>query len=102
MALTSMKREKKKADHDMVMPDERVYPYGLQINLEDEDLEKLGVDSLPKVGSVLRVLAKVEVTSISENESKEGGTRRSVSLQITEMGLGAESAADRMYPKKKG
>lgn len=80
--------------------DAPVYPYGLQLHLDNEALENLGIE-LPKVGKSLMLYARVDVTSVSENESKSG-SNRSASLQITDMCLEADSgeggsAADKLY-----
>lgn len=71
--------------------DRPVYPWGLQVTLDNDSLEKLGLKSLPKVGSSLYLGANVEVTSVSEDERELDGKRhvhRHVTLQITDMGLG--------------
>lgn len=62
------------------------YPYGLCINLDEQQLAALGMKDLPKVGASITIEATANVTSVSENET-QGGTRRSLSLQITELGL---------------
>lgn len=62
------------------------YPYGLSISLNNDSLEKLGVEKLPQVGTELLVLAKVKVSSASASDS-EYGSSKNVSLQITEMCL---------------
>lgn len=93
MDLVNMKsppREKTaQADGCCSSPDEPAYPYGLRISLDDDSLTKLGITELPKVGSPMHVLAVVEIVSTSDYESKEGGERKSLELQITDMALGA-------------
>ena len=77
-----------------------MYPYGLNICLEDKSLQKLGVKQLPKVGQSMLIRAKVDVSSISEYESIEGGNRRSMNLQITDLelvGVKREVSADKLY-----
>lgn len=66
-------------------PDLPKYPYGLKICLDDESLKKLGFDSLPKVGSEMMILAKVEVCSARTYETMAGGSDNGVDLQITDM-----------------
>lgn len=69
-----------------------VYPYGLCLSLEDESLEKLGLDDgLPPVGATILICAEARVTSASASE-REGtdGKKTScnrVELQITRMGV---------------
>lgn len=67
------------------------YPWGLSINLDSDTLEKLECDvSEFKVGSKMRIMAAVEVTSVSSNETRGAGESSSVSLQITDMALDDE------------
>ena len=87
--LTSMKRTKaeKKEGSDEVCcsGDQEDFPYGLRVDLRDEEIEKLGI-SLPEVGSTMVLVANVKVTSVSER-ADEDGENRNVELQITEMEL---------------
>lgn len=68
------------------------YPYGLCISLEDDTIDKLGMDGeMPGVGEMMQFLAMAKVTSVSQNEreqmdgSKKMCTR--IELQITDMGV---------------
>lgn len=62
------------------------YPYGLCINLDEQQLDALGLKDSPKVGGTVTIQAKAEITSVSENQTQDG-TRRSLSIQITDLGL---------------
>lgn len=73
-------------------PEGPVYPYGLSVELRDEALDKVGL-KLPKVGTVLTLIARVEVTNVSSNQGPDKQKRESVSLQITDLCLEPESAA---------
>lgn len=76
-----------------LMPQENKYPYGLQINLDDESLAKLNVDiSDWEIGDVFPLDILVKLVSKSCNESEGGGQKCSVSLQITH--IGAEEHED--------
>lgn len=66
------------------------YPYGLQIQLDEEALAKLGLPVLPQVGEKMIITARVEVTSVSQYENQMSGKEKNVSLQITDMELGAD------------
>ncbi len=93
MKLTNMqlpKRSEKDLSTAAVPPEgeQPRYPWGLSLNLEDESLKKLGVDTLPEVGVVLSLTAKVTVTSVSARDDQDGGKSRSMNLQITDMALG--------------
>ncbi|MGG2044842.1 capsid staple protein [Burkholderia gladioli] len=63
------------------------YPYGLTICLDDEALAKLGITSLPDVGTPFTLTARVEVCSTSQYQNQDGADRN-LSLQITDMELG--------------
>lgn len=83
-------------------PSEPKYPYGLQLSLDEESLQKLGLEGLLQVGSVVTIVAKAKVVGASEHETQEE-TERSVSIQITDMApITAQSAsmADRLYGGK--
>lgn len=102
MKIDPKKREEKYAE--TVAADRPIYPWGLGINLDEEAIEKLGGD-LPEVGTTMTVIARVDVTAVSSNESASG-KNRSVSLQITDMCLEDDadeggSAADKLYAGKK-
>jgi hypothetical protein len=109
--LKSMKVDAKNREETTAKPvdvDRPIYPWGLAVNLDNDSLEKLGINRLPPVGKSLMLVARVDVTSVSEHESKtEGGqtsAHRNVALQITDMGLGAneadpQKAQDVLYKK---
>lgn len=89
--LVSMKMSKtdlaKRAEPSTIATDAPMYPWGLSVNLDDDSLEKLEIDvGDMKVGDYKVLIAKVEVTSLSSNESKGGGNQ-SATLQIMEMCL---------------
>ena len=72
------------------MPTAPQYPYGCCISLENETLQKLGLDGdLPAVGDVIEFMATAKVTSASMNERMdENGKPETccrVELQITDM-----------------
>lgn len=93
MELKSMKIEKKPEEQsaaEIMYPkaaDMPEYPYGLELRLGNEELEKLGLFTLPEVGKELTLQAKVKVTSVSSNEHLDGKPYKGVCLQITDMGL---------------
>lgn len=109
MKLVSMKidkaAQKKKYSEASVAMDSPSYPYGLEIRLDKEMLEKLGLeDKLPKVGKGMKLEALVDVTSVSERDSA-GGKDCSVSLQITDLALSStkdDDAGDALYSDTKG
>ena len=90
MKIDPKAREEKYAESALI--DRPVYPYGLSIHLDEEVLDKLGLEELPEVGKPMKLLALVDVTSVSSNESKSGASR-SVGLQITDLCLEKPGAA---------
>jgi hypothetical protein len=99
MKLKSMeltKKEAKESDSPRLVGEKKSgpsYPYGLRITLEDKAIEKLGLSSLPKVGSTLTLSAKVEVTAASVREG-ENGKQRDLTLQITDLAIEDEGSFD--------
>lgn len=85
--MQDMKYEEKEIkDFSMPQPaDTAKYPHGLRISLGKEELKKLGIQDIPKVGEEIKIEAIVEVVEVSSEA--EGGDERShrVSLQIKEM-----------------
>ena len=65
---------------------EPVYPYGLVINLQKEELDKLGLKELPGIGEAFMLEGKCVVKSISAGAS-EVHEHASVELQLTHLGI---------------
>lgn len=78
--------EEAKEEADYSMPEPK-YPYGTTIELNKDTLEKLGMATLPQVGTQMGLAATVIVTSVSQSESVEGEPYMCVNLQITDMEL---------------
>lgn len=98
------KAEREKKYSETVAADGPSYPYGLSMHLDEDVLEKLDLDSLPKVDSTVMIYAKATVTSVSSNSFPGGEKRRTVGLQITHLCLEAgggssESAEKKLYDK---
>lgn len=86
--MISMKLSKERQEK---MPKETVlggpeYPYGLHIELNNDGLDKLGIEGLPDINSsiAIRAIVKVTMVNISKNENNKKANRR-VGLQITDM-----------------
>jgi len=94
--MVSMKLSGKEATAEVPMAksESPAYPYGLRIELGDEAMKKLGLSELPNVGEKLSLIATVVVERVAHNETKEGGSRQDMSLQITEMCLGDHEKED--------
>lgn len=91
------------ADEQKEMHDEGPkYPYGLELRLSNEEMDKLGMSELPDVGEKRMIMARVEVSSIDAHEHQGDDERhQSVGLQITDMAIGPDeptkSTAERLY-----
>ena len=81
------KKEGKEASPMAVKNEAPRYPYGLRISLENETLNKLGLDDLPKVGSYVKIRAEACVVSVSSNEDEGGKPRRSLAVQIERLAI---------------
>jgi hypothetical protein len=81
------------------------YPWGLEVNLSNESLKALEMETLPDVGATMMLKAKVKVERVSASDRLGGGKDRTVELQITHMELSAdkthkdEGLAERLYGK---
>jgi hypothetical protein len=67
------------------------YPYGLCLNLDEQQLTQLGISDLPKVDQGITIHGKAKVTGASEHQT-QGGSHRSLNLQITHMAIGGKGA----------
>lgn len=74
-------------------PDEQ-YSYGLQIRLEDSQLEKLGIKEMPKAGSYLTIRAIACVCSTTVSESDDSGEHKCLTLQIEQMEVSKDQESD--------
>lgn len=103
VSLINMEMSKKEAkEYTQPEPsDAPKYPWGLCINLNDDSLEKLGLDKLPSVETEVTIIAKAVVSSTRESQTQGGETERSLELQITDMKLGGidvlAGATDKLY-----
>lgn len=91
MAYTAKeKKERNEPSKSTAIGSSPEYPYGMTLRLEDDQLKKLGMDSLPKVGASIALEATCKVVSVSKNESVQGHSSRCVELQIQKLGLDTE------------
>ena len=97
MALINLKRtasEKQEEMKEISMMEQEDYSYGLCLYLDSEELEKLGITTLPKVGSSMMIKAKCMVKSTKQEAENGEEMEHSMRLQITDMEIG-ESMEDR-------
>lgn len=69
------------------------YPWCLRFDLNDEVLEKCGVETLPSVGDEMTITCKVKVIGTRQSAT-QNTDNRSVELQITELDLPIGSGKD--------
>lgn len=96
--MVSMKRTKadKRADKleqspmDAMEPD---YPWGLCLHMDGDEMEKLDITAMPKVGDEMLLVCRCKVTRTAMNASEytAGDETRSIDLQITEIGWEEEA-----------
>ncbi len=94
--LVSMKitKKEKKFLESPISADTPKFPWGLEINLQNEELAKLGITVLPELGTKGSLIANVTVTRASESEDQRNGKTkksRSLTLQITDLKVDAKS-----------
>ena len=104
MALIDLKRTKSdKSDSESMLSSEMEqedYAWGLQIDLGNEELEKLGNPKM-KVGDEFEITAKVRVKSVSERATDGGGEDRSAGLLIKAISMpDGKTAEDVLYNDK--
>jgi hypothetical protein len=91
MKLVDMKRtkaEKTARENECKVPlggDD--YPYGLNLHLDNDQLKKLGIDTLPKAGDTLTLQAKCKVISSSQRERDGGKPERTLEIQLQKVAL---------------
>lgn len=107
MKLVSMKqapKDKRVDDGCCAMEGERPdYPWGLRITLTDEQIEALGIKTLPAVGAPVAIEAVGTVQSVSDEAVDNGKSNRRIELQLTDLAMAGASPpmAERLYPSKK-
>lgn len=100
MKIVSMKVDRDSAEEraEATMPEENPFPYGLCLNLDEDAMEKLGLDEPLPVGTKCVIEARAVVTATRDNESL-GGKDCGMSIQIVAMGIEPDkkSAANTLY-----
>lgn len=89
MKVVNMKMPAENDGDEAQAPDAKEhYPFGLSLMLDDDVIDKLDLGSLPSVGDTINVAAKAKVESVSQRQdTDDDGPNRSITLQITDMGL---------------
>ena len=100
MKSMKMSEEERAEYQDAVMAPQPVYPWGLQITLDDDALEKLGIKKLPGLDQVLEIRCKAQVTGLHARKESNEEDDQCLNLQITDMevvDMGDKSAAEKLY-----
>lgn len=66
------------------------YPWGLQITLDDPDLDKLGIEQLPPVGTEIKGIFTGVVTATRQS-ADDDGSNSNMSIQMCCLNLMAEA-----------
>lgn len=83
--LKRTKAEKKEAIKCPTIGSTSDYPYGLELRLGSDELEKLGMKELPAVGEEYTLTAHCVVTDVSQHSDQSGDDRRNVTVQVQKM-----------------
>ncbi len=90
LKLTESERDEAK-EATIDSPDNK-YPYGLQLNLDNDTIAKLDLKAV-EVGEELTIQAVAKVKGIRENET-EDDKDRNVEIQITKMAIGGDGGEE--------
>ncbi len=99
------KKDAEKETPEAIEQTEPKYPWGLQLNMDNDELKKLDLmDEKVEVGDEMTIRAVCKVLSVSEDESLNMGTRKNIRYQITEMEIEGDTEPEKMAKKiyKKG
>lgn len=87
MAMVNMARELEREEiPGQVEMDEPRYPEELCLTLESEELEKLNITSMPAIGTVMEIRARVYVKAV-EGSQTQSGVEKEIELQVTDMAI---------------
>lgn len=88
--LVNMQLPKRKKSSDCEVacesPDEPRFPFGLQIDLGNDELDKLGIE-LPEAGTEFTVIGVGPVTNVRQTDNKRGKDR-SLTIQLQKLKVG--------------
>ena len=73
------------------------YPYGLQLRLEKEQIEKLGGLKGITIGNEVKINAMGKVTSIRKEEYAEGKDNNCLEIQITDIDISSDSEYENAF-----
>jgi len=104
MKLTSMKLAPKKKENTadkccapVCCDDKDEFPYGLQINLETEQIKKLGGMGDFDIDEKVTIQAIGSITKIETEKRQNGEDRNSVRIQIESIAISSNSAFEKGF-----
>lgn len=103
--MTHMARTKKERKEAMKPKglDGDTYPYGLRVRLGHEEMSKLGMDTMPKVGDKVHLQSHAHVVSASEHHHEgDEEPNRSVELELRHMAVGKPKEGEVANPTADG
>lgn len=104
MELTEMKLPPpKKKDSDICCEPSygsEMWPYGLRLSFEKEQIDKLPSLKNYKVGDAVTIQAKATVTQVSSTERQKGSDRYAVEMQIEKIGCEPNKPLNKMNMKE--
>ena len=90
MNLINMKKPKEKVKETSEAPissDEERYPWGLRLNLDDDELKKITSLKDIEAGATVSIEGIGKVVSVTVNDTEKEGKNRSVSIQIQQIAI---------------
>lgn len=92
LALTPQEKEDKTVPVSAETGDEPIYPFGTSISLENDQIDKLGLED-GEVGDYLHAEVLVKLCGL-HTTATESGDRKCMNLQITHLKILSESDGD--------
>ena len=105
--MISLKKSKEELDEENgVTPSSDPYGWGTCINLDDDQVKALGVQSLP-IGTRVKVTAFAVVKGLSMRQEKDEKEAVYMDLQLTDMEVSkastvSDDSVSAMYPSSQG
>ena len=100
MKMVDVKRPKKKeansVDRSVGIADEP-YPWGLKLNFEEPEINKIKVLDAVKVGDQVKIQAVGKVTTISMESAEKGKRYHNVSVQLTSVAVDKDGGFDESF-----
>lgn len=90
LARSKAEMEARQGSNEIAVSSTDKYPYGVSLNLSNDELEKLGITELPELGDEYAVVGIAKVTRASQSASTSGQDT-SLELQLTHLKLTHEN-----------